>query len=80
MRGRSTGDLLVLMVAATVCTVLVVGVIGLGILAVARPSEDLSRAFSAVGSVLSTLVGIVAGYLAGRTDRGREQSRADEDS
>jgi len=72
---RSTGDLLVLMIAGTVCITIILAGGALVVVGLFRPEVDLNRAVGALTSVLSTLTGIVAGYLAGRTSR---RERGDE--
>jgi hypothetical protein len=67
-RDRTTGDLLVLMIAGTVCVVVVGLATALIIVAFTRPEQDTAGAASAVGDVVNTLIGLLAGFLAGRTD------------
>jgi hypothetical protein len=71
MRDRSTGDLLVLMLAVTVCVAIIVGEVGILILEGVDSSIDTSVAGGTIGQIINTLVGLVAGYLAGRTETGR---------
>jgi hypothetical protein len=40
-----------------------------------HPETDTNEAAIALGAVLNTLVGLLAGYLAGRTQRTKERSR-----
>lgn len=72
MRGwlgsRTTGDLLILMIAGTVCfAVLATGAL-LGILALTQPERDTTPAVSVIADVINTLIGLLAGFMAGRTD------------
>jgi hypothetical protein len=68
---RATGELLILMIAATVCTSIVAAGIFLAIYSLVYPDRDASLGFDALAQVLNTLIGITAGFLAGRTDRRR---------
>jgi Na+/phosphate symporter len=70
---RTTGDTLVLMVAGTVCTVIVLSAIAVVVVVLARPDADVSHLTGALASVDTTLVGIIAGYLAGRTGREKRE-------
>lgn len=69
LADRSTGDLLMLMLAGTLC-VAVLGTAAAAVLAeLLHPDQDTASVVAAVGDVLGTFLGLVAGYLAGRTDR-----------
>lgn len=68
VRDRSTGDLLVLMIAGTICVVVVTVTLSLIVQAWFQPDRDTSPAASAIGDVINTLIGLLAGFLAGRTD------------
>jgi len=74
---RSTGELLVLMIAGTVCSAILLSGAFLAVFALIHPDRDLSTGFDALAGVLNTLVGLVAGFLAGRTDMSR-RTKADE--
>jgi len=68
-RDRSTGDLLVTMVAGTVCfTVLFSGVL-VGIVVLFRPETDVTIWVTRTTNIINTMIGLLAGYLAGRSDR-----------
>lgn len=72
---RSTGDLLVLLIASTICfTVLATG-FTIGLLAVIRPETDTSNAGRVITDIINTLLGLLSGFLAGRTDLLRERER-----
>lgn len=65
---RSTGDLLILIIAITICFAVLASGAWLALLAFAQPDRDVSAGFSAVADVINTLIGLLAGFLAGRTD------------
>jgi hypothetical protein len=65
LRDRSTGDLLVLMIAGTVCGGLVAtGVVG-AVFAFAHPEANLEGPARYIADVTNTLIGLLAGFLAG---------------
>lgn len=65
-RDRPTGDLLVLMIAGTVCFgVLASGAI-IAVVVLLHPETDVSNWISRVSGILNTMVGLLAGFLAGR--------------
>jgi len=68
LRDRETTDLLVLLVGGTVCFVIVGLMLSLIISEIARPEHDTSAAASAIGDVINTMVGLLAGFLAGRSE------------
>jgi hypothetical protein len=68
VRDRTTGDLLVLMIAGTVCGVVLLVSLSLIVEAWVHPEADTSGASAAIGDVINTLVGLLAGFLAGRTE------------
>jgi cytochrome c biogenesis protein CcdA len=65
---RSTGELMVLMIAGTVCVTTLFGVVALVIIAFIHPQYDAASAARAVSGMLNALIGLLAGFLAGRTD------------
>ena len=67
-RDRSTGEIMVMMVAATVCGSVVVGMGAIIIVSIINPDFDEGEAARQVSDLLNTLVGLLAGFLAGRTD------------
>jgi hypothetical protein len=83
LRNRSTSDLLVLMIAGTICfSVLSFGAI-VAYLAIAQPEESHSSAVLLVTDTLQMLVSLLAGFIAGRTEAAavrqlKEDARAHE--
>jgi hypothetical protein len=61
--SRDTGDTLILMLTVTVCVVVIVGVLGVFTIEILGKDPDPLPSYL-VGAV-STLIGMVAGYLAG---------------
>lgn len=68
VRSRSTGDILMLVVAATICfSVLTIGAT-VAFIRVANPEQDVSAGAAFISDTINTLIGLLAGFLAGRTD------------
>jgi hypothetical protein len=65
---RSTGDLLVMIIAITVCGFVFSTEIAIVVLAFTNPAFDTSAAGRVVSDLINTLLGLLAGFLAGRTD------------
>lgn len=68
LRDKPTGDLMVLMIATTVCSSVFIGGAALVTLAIVRPDLDTSNFARNIADLLNTLIGLLAGFLAGRTD------------
>jgi hypothetical protein len=68
LRDRSTGDLLVFGIATTICTVVILTVVTVIVIEIAHPKTDTSAAIRQVADIINTLIGLLAGFLAGRTD------------
>ena len=63
---RSTGELLILMIAGTICLSVVFGGLGVVLIEVAHPEADTAVFAAAVTDTINTLIGLLAGFLAGR--------------
>jgi hypothetical protein len=66
---RTTGEIMVLCITFTVCFGIVASGTFVGFLVVFRPDEDPSPWITRVTALLNTMVGLLAGFLAGRGDR-----------
>jgi hypothetical protein len=69
--GRSTTDLIILMITITICLLLLIATLAIGIAQATQPQLDLSAPTQAIGNIVNTIIGLAAGFLAGRTDRER---------
>ena len=67
MSQRPTTDLLLLIVAGTIAAAVLLSVLAVGVSEIVHPDADTSHAAAALSGVISTLVGLLAGFLAGRT-------------
>lgn len=67
MRGRSTTDLLILMIAGTVCFAVLAAGATVAIIEIVHPESDTTAAFNSISDVINTLIGLLAGFLAGVT-------------
>lgn len=65
--SRPTTDLLILMVTGTICVMVLIVCGGIIALELREPGSDTAYATGAIAGVVSTFVGLVAGYMAGRT-------------
>ena len=68
LADRSTGDLLIMVVATTICFSVICSGAGLLLVTLVYPDRDTSQGFHAISDVVNTLIGLLAGFLAGRTD------------
>jgi hypothetical protein len=68
IRDRSTGDLLVLLVAGTVCFMVLSTGATIMIVEIIDSKTDTTSAVRQVTGIVNTLIGLLAGFLAGRTD------------
>jgi len=66
LRERSTADLIVIGLTAVVGFVVLSAVIGAVVWRIADPNADLTGLVARVGDLVTTIIGVVAGYLAGK--------------
>lgn len=64
---RTTGEILVLMVAVTICSGVGVAGIAAIVFVFLNPASDISNIYRLIASVVNTLIGLLAGFLAGST-------------
>ena len=76
-KDRPTGEILVLMIAGTICGAVVIGMFSIIVLAIIHPGYDYNGGARTVADLLATMVGLLAGYLAGKSTT---IFRKDEDS
>jgi len=66
LRDRPTSDLIVIALTAVVAGMLIIGVIGVMLLSIFRPHANIEALTTRLGTLASSLVGAIVGYLAGR--------------
>ena len=74
MKDRPTGEILVLMIAGTICGAVVLGTITILVLALLRPDYDYNGGARTIADLLTTMVGLLAGYLAGKSSNGKSKN------
>jgi len=67
-KDKTTGELLVLIVGLTVCGYVIVSILLIIAVVFFVPERDVSDAVRNISDVINTLIGLLAGFLAGRTD------------
>lgn len=67
-RDRSTGEILVLAVTGTVCFGVLASGLSVMIISIVHPEADVSLWISRITGTFNTMIGLLAGFLAGRTD------------
>jgi hypothetical protein len=74
-KDRSTFDIVVILLTATVGLTMVLVVAGVIMLRLFRPEVDVKGAGTVIGNVLTTLVGALVGFVGGRAT-GRMEEKA----
>jgi hypothetical protein len=77
LRDRPTSDLLILMIAGTICFAVLASGATIATIEILHPQRDTTTAFKAVADVINTLIGLLAGFLAGRGERMLRKSSDD---
>jgi len=75
-RDRPTGELMVMIIALTICGYIALTATVILILALFT-DRDLSDPARNIADIINTLIGLLAGYLAGRTDTVFRNDRSD---
>lgn len=78
LRDRSTGDLLVLMVTATVCLAIIASGVTIVIVELNHPDTDTEAGLRSITGIINTLIGLIAGFLAGKTGSTLSDKRVDD--
>jgi uncharacterized protein YneF (UPF0154 family) len=66
-KNRPTGEVVVILLTGLVLCILVFMVVGFFVVAVVRPDElEITGALAVVSDILTTIVGAIIGYVAGR--------------
>lgn len=68
MRNRPTSELLILMIAGTICFSVLASGATIATVKIIHPDLDTSSSVNALTDVINTMIGLLAGFLAGRTD------------
>jgi hypothetical protein len=76
--NRPISDLLVLMITFTVCFSVVISGMTIAVIAFFHPDTDVSLWTSKVSGIINTMVGLLAGFLAGRTTAKNGNTKTDE--
>lgn len=69
LSDRNTGDFLVVLIAGTVCTMVLVGGLSVVFNGVFRPGTTNPAVIAMLSDAVNTLIGLLAGFVAGRNDR-----------
>lgn len=75
---RTTGDLLVIAITATVCFSVLAAGMALFIVTLRLPDRDTTAGFHAISDVVNTLIGLLAGFMAGKTDSNLARRRREQ--
>jgi len=65
-KGRSTIDIVVILLTSTVGLIMVLAVVGVLALRLIHPDTDVSRGAEAIGGLTTTIVGSLIGFIGGR--------------
>jgi hypothetical protein len=78
LRDRTTADLLVLMLAGTICLTVLGASTAVIVAGFVNPDDEHAGAVAVVADTLQMLISLLAGFLAGRTDAERVRREAPE--
>lgn len=74
LSDRPTGEILILSVTFTVCFGVLASGATVALISFFHPSTDVSTWVARITGILNTMIGLLAGFLAGRTDREQMKS------
>ena len=66
LRNRSTADLVIIALTAVVCFTVVVSIMGIFAINLIHPNLDISSLTQRIGTIVSQVIGVIVGYIAGR--------------
>lgn len=75
---RNTGDILLLLIAGTICFSVIAGGATVAVVEMVHPTTDTSQVINMISDVINTLIGLLAGFLAGRTDVQQARAQVDQ--
>ena len=73
-KDRSTADILIIMISGTICAAVLLTGAGITLLAILQPDRDLSQSITALSSIVNVLLGLLAGFIAGRGSIKRDKN------
>jgi len=76
---RPTGEILVLIIAGTICGGVCVGGLGIIIFMFLNPNAETLAATRLIAGIMNTLIGLLAGFLAGATQAANSQPKKPDD-
>ena len=66
---RPLVDVIILMIAGTICAAILTLLFFIAVIEIAQPNKDTTVATATLASFLNILMGLLAGFIAGRTER-----------
>lgn len=79
MRNRPTSELLILLIAGTICFSVLASGATIAVLKIVHPEVDVTGSTNALTDVINTMIGLLAGFLAGRTDATQQALKEHQD-
>jgi hypothetical protein len=73
LTDRPTTDILILLIAGTICFSVISAGAVIALAKLLNPDSDTSTATNIISDTINTLIGLLAGFLAGRTDATQQQ-------
>lgn|SRR5262245_11147535 len=72
---RSTTDLLILLIASTICIAVLAAGATTALVKVIHPEVNIDFITGKLSDVVNTMIGLLAGFLAGRTDAAQQAAK-----